>query len=379
VRKKLLLNRRAVLMAAGAAAGVATGLVAVPAIGATTPATTTSGARTVRVPRTRAKSFTGAAARTVQAEFPVEHIGVSWTGPRRGASIRLIGQDGSRGAWTALKPVCGAGADGDAGDPAKSVSALVQAGGAAGYELRLPDGATDVRSTAIDTVNGPSVKVATATVAVTGRIEDIEYVTRAGWGADESLRFKPDGTENSPQAYYPAQVLTVHHTADANGAPDPAATIRSYYYLHAITNDWGDIGYHYLIDAAGLVYEGRYSGTDGIPAHDASGKMVTAFHTSGNNSGNLGIALLGNSNEQPPTDAARQSLVRLLGALSAYHDFDPEAAVTFVNPVNGVSKNVQTINGHRDWLATECPGTTLYGDLPALRKDVAAELSQPQA
>ncbi|WP_406840839.1 hypothetical protein ACICHK_39880 [Streptomyces sp. AHU1] len=152
------------------------------------------------MPRTRAKSVTGAAARTVQAEFPVEHVGVSWTGPKRGASIRLIGQDGSRGAWTALQPVCGAGADEDAGDPAKSVSVLVPAGGAAGYELRLPDGATDVRSTAIDTVNGPSGQVATATATV-GRIADVEYITRAGWGADESLRFKADGTENSPQAY----------------------------------------------------------------------------------------------------------------------------------------------------------------------------------
>ncbi|MEV1070027.1 peptidoglycan recognition family protein [Streptomyces sp. NPDC050263] len=369
------MNRRAVLMAAGATAGVAAGLTAVPAIGATTPATTTSGARTVRVPRTRAKSVTGNAARTVQADFPVEHVGVSWTGPRRGASIRLVGQDGSRGTWTALQPVCGAGADGDAGDPAKNVSVLVPAGGAAGYELQLPDGATDVRSTAIDTVNGPSKEVATA--AKTGRIAGVEYITRAGWGADESLRFKADGTENSPQTYYPAQTMTVHHTAGVNGDPDPAATIRAYYYLHAITNDWGDIGYHYLIDEAGLVYEGRYSGTDGIPAHDASGKMVTAFHASGYNSGNLGIALLGNSNEQPPTAAARQSLTRLLAALSIYHNFSPEAAVTFVNPVNGVRKDVQMISGHRDWLTTECPGTTLYGDLPALRKDVAAKLLQP--
>ncbi|MFE1288188.1 peptidoglycan recognition family protein [Streptomyces sp. NPDC058751] len=373
------MNRRTVLMAAGATVGVAAGLTAVPAIGAPAPVTTASGVRTVSVPRTRAKSVTGAAARVVQADFPVEHVAVSWTGPRRGGSIRLIGQDGSRGAWTALKPVCGAGADGDGGDPAKSVSVLVPAGGAAGYELRLPDGATDVRSTALDTVNGPSKKVAATATARAGRIADVEYITRAEWGADESLRFKADGTENSPPAYYPAQVMTVHHTAGVNGDPDPAATIRSYYYLHAVTNDWGDIGYHFLIDEAGLIYEGRYSGTDGIPAHDASGKMVTAFHTSGNNSGNLGIALLCNSNEQPPTAAARQSLVRLLGALSSYHGFDPEAAVTFVNPVNGASKNVQTVNGHRDWLATECPGTTLYDDIPALRKDVAAALSKPQA
>jgi hypothetical protein len=79
---------------------------------------------------------------------------------------------------------------------------------------------------------------------------------------------------------------------------DPAATIRAYYYLHANTNDGGDIGYHFLIDEAGRIYEGRYTGMDGIPAHDAGGKMVTAFHTSGFNSGNLGIALLGTFESQ---------------------------------------------------------------------------------
>jgi hypothetical protein len=155
---------------------------------------------------------------------------------------------------------------------------------------------------------------------------------------------------------------------------DPAATIRAYYYLHAIVNDWGDIGYHYLIDEAGRIYEGRHSGTDGIPAHDTGGKMVTAFHTSGYNSGNLGIALLGTFNNQSPTAAARMSLTTLLAALSDHHGFDPQAAVTFVNPVNGVTKNTQMISGHRDWLATECPGTTMYDTLPALRADVAAAM-----
>ncbi|MER7998230.1 peptidoglycan recognition family protein [Streptomyces sp. NPDC095613] len=363
------LPRRSVLRAAGVAAGVA----AVPAIGSAAPAVAAPRMRTTRVPRTRAKRVTGAAARAVRADFPIEYVAVDWSGPRRGAGIRLLQRDGSRGAWTALRPVCAAGADGGAGDPARSVRALVPVGGAAGYELRLPDGATDVRTTAIDTVNGPAVYVSPAARAQP--FPGLDIITRAEWGADESLRFKPDGSENSPQTYYPAQTLTVHHTAGANGDTDPAATIRAYYYLHAIVNDWGDIGYHFLIDEAGRVYEGRYTGTDGIPAHDAGGKAVTAFHTAGYNSGNLGIALLGTFEGQGPTAAARQSLTTLLASLSDYHGFDPRAAVTFVNPVNGVTKDVQMISGHRDWLATECPGTVMYGDLPALRADVAAALS----
>ncbi|MEU9347692.1 peptidoglycan recognition family protein [Streptomyces sp. NPDC048278] len=362
------MTRRTVLGAAGLAAGVA---VAAPVIASAAPVSTTT--RQKAVPGTRAKTFTGAAAKSAKPGFPVEYVGVTWTGARRGAAIRMLDQAGKPGAWQPLTPVCAAGSDADTGEPAKSVRVLVPAGGAAGYELKMPDGATGIRSTAIDTVNGPTVAVSVATE--TASFRGVEFITRAGWGADESLRFKADGTENSPQTYYPAQTLTVHHTAGANGDLDPAATIRAYYYLHAITNDWGDIGYHFLVDEAGLVYEGRYSGTDGIPAHNADGKMVTAFHTSGFNSGNLGIAVLGTFESQAPTAAARASLTKLLAALADYHDLDPEAAVTFVNPVNGVTRDVQMISGHRDWLATECPGTTFYGDLPALRQDVAAARS----
>ena len=362
MRHQPYVNRRTVLQAAGVAAAAG--------LAAAAPASAASAVPAARVPRTLATPVSSAAGRTVRADFPIEYVGVSWNGPRRGAGVRLLGQDGSRGEWTALQPTCAGGAD---GDPATRVSVLVPAGGAAGYELRLPDGAGDVRATAVDTVNGPTVAASSA--PATSTIEGVEYITRAGWGADESLRFKADGTENSPPTYYPAQTLTVHHTAGVNGDPDPAATIRAYYYQHAITNDWGDIGYHFLIDEAGRIYEGRYSGADGLPAHDDTGKMVTAFHAAGYNSGNLGIALLGTFIDQPTAAAARDSLTLLLAALSAVHDFDPQADVTFVNPVNGVTRNVPMISGHRDWLATECPGTTLYGELPALRADVAAVFS----
>ena len=61
------------------------------------------------------------------------------------------------------------------------------------------------------------------------------------------------------------QTLTVHHTVTANTDPDPAATVRAIYFFHCITEDFGDIGYHLLIDQAGTVYEGRYSGPDPVP------------------------------------------------------------------------------------------------------------------
>jgi hypothetical protein len=196
-------------------------------------------------------------------------------------------------------------------------------------------------------------------------------VTRAEWGADESKRFGADGTETSPPKFFPLQALTLHHTATDNDDPDPAATVRRIYAEHAVDNDWGDIGYHFLVDGEGRVYEGRFSGDDTMPAHDGHGNVVTAFHTSGFNSGNLGIALLGDLDARPPTDAALEAVSGLLAVLAHMHRLDPKAHITYKNPVDGATKKTPTMSGHRDWMESGCPGGLLYGRLDALRAAVS--------
>ncbi|MCX4909552.1 peptidoglycan recognition family protein [Streptomyces sp. NBC_00878] len=365
-RARSRVTRRGLIGAAGA---VAAGAALTPVVMANTTSdapgsdTTDSepGTTTETFPKTRAKQATGEA--PVEAAFPIGYVGVTWAGTREvtGGGIRLTDADGGQGVWKSLS---GSGCSDSNGG-----ALLIPADQAAGYELKAPDGSTSLRSVAIDTTQGPSRKVAVP--ADTTRVRGVAYLPRAAWGADEKLRFKPDGTENSPTAYYPFQTLTVHHTAGVNDDPDPAATVRAIYQLHAITNDWGDIGYHFLIDEKGTIYEGRYSGDDGIPGHDPDGKVVTAFHTGGFNSGNLGIALLGNLVDRSPTDAARESLTRLVRAVTRFHGVDPEAQVTYTNPVNGTKRDVNEISGHRDWMETECPGDVMYGELATLRKAVA--------
>jgi hypothetical protein len=213
--------------------------------------------------------------------------------------------------------------------------------------------------------------IAFAPKAAADAAYDVEYVPRAAWGADEGKRFKADGTENSPAVYQRAQAMTVHHTDTQNGDPDPAATVRAIYEHHAITNDWGDIGYHFLIDEAGRIYEGRWSGTDGLPGHDRQGRVVTGFHVAGCNSGNIGIALLGTLVEQGPTEAAGAALVRLAGAMARFHGMDPRARTTYTNPMTGAKREVTTLQGHRDWMRTDCPGGTMHGRLPAVRAAAA--------
>ncbi|NGO14126.1 N-acetylmuramoyl-L-alanine amidase [Streptomyces sp. HC44] len=371
-RLRSRVTRRGLIGAAGA---VAAGAALTPAVMATTNSGSTDsdstdadttaaepGTTPETFPKTRSKTATGEA--PVEAAFPIGYVGVRWAGTREatGGGIRLTDADGGQGAWKSLS---GSGCSDSNGGVL-----LVSADQASGYELKAPDGATGLRSMAIDTTQGPARKVAVP--QDTTRVRGVPYLTRAAWGADESLRFKPDGSENTPTAYYPFQTLTVHHTATVNDDPDPAATVRAIYELHAITNDWGDIGYHFLIDEKGTIYEGRYSGDDGMPAHDADGNLVTAFHAVGFNSGNLGIALLGTLTSQGPTEAARTALTRLVRILTRLHGVDPKAQVTYTNPINGTTRDVPEISGHRDWMETECPGAVMYEELAALRDAVAA-------
>ncbi|WP_229821273.1 MULTISPECIES: N-acetylmuramoyl-L-alanine amidase [Streptomyces] len=374
------MTRRTTLnTAAAAVAGLALGSTQAAALGGdgrSTAADAPSGdsGRQARFPTTRVRRAAGADALGASVDFSFNYLSVGWTGVPRGGQVRFRGADGRLGAWQALSAGCAAGPDGATpavrrADGTRPVQVLAAApAGARGYELRVPDGATDVRAAVLDTAGGPA-----RTVHVPAEPQwllDVPYLTRAQWGADESLRFLPDGTENSPPAYYPAQVMTVHHTAGLNGDPDPAATVRAVYAQHAVVNDWGDIGYHFLVDEAGVIYEGRWSGTDGIAAHDAEGNLVTGFHTAGYNSGSLGVALLGTYDSATPTPEARASLTSVLAAYAKYHGFDARANVTFVNPVSGVTKDNPMLSGHRDWLSTECPGGVLHADLPRLREDV---------
>lgn len=354
-RRKRPLSRRGVIGAAGA---VAAGAALTPVVFAATdsgsgPQPEASGTTPEKFPTTRSDAATGAGPATTA--FAASYVGVRWAGAQDGAALRLPDGD-----WRTLSGGCATVDDGG--------TALVAAGSTTSYEVKAADGTTDVRSLAIDTTDGPRRTFEVPSEPT--RVRGVRYLSRPAWGADESKRYK-NGVVNSPEKYYALQTITVHHTDTPNGDADPAATVRAIYEYHAVTLDWGDIGYHFLIDEAGIVYEGRYSGDDNVPAFNSDGDLVTAFHTAGYNSGNLGIALLGTLTDQGPTDAAKASLVRLIKVISRFKGLDPQAKVTFTNPVNGVTKDVETVSGHRDWLQTDCPGQTMYDLLTEVRAAAA--------
>jgi hypothetical protein len=203
-----------------------------------------------------------------------------------------------------------------------------------------------------------------------GWFAGMAYVTRHGWGADESLRFDAMGAPRGVLAYFPVQALVVHHTALPVGG-GAAAAVRAVYRLHTVTHQWADIGYHFLIGPDGGIYEGRWSGEDGVPAHDGSGRAVRGAHVLNFNPGTMGVALLGDLTAAPATPVALRSLARLLAALACRHHLDPRRTVHYRNPTTGRHRVVNPVSGHRDWLTTECPGAAMAPLLPALRRDVA--------
>lgn len=298
-------------------------------------------------------------------DFPIGYLGLTWTGADTAGRIRFRTGAG----WGPWQPV----ERHDSNDEDRN-AALVAAGGATQVEVEPAPGAGDVQLLAINTTDGPASGLP---FAMPSRLYGCQYRNRAGWGADESWRFE-GGEQLWPPEYFPVQTLTVHHTATAVDESDPAASVRAVYFFHAVTQGWGDIGYHLLIDPAGVVYEGRYSGPDGWPLFRvAPGQpLVTAGHSLGFNSGNVGVVVLGDFTSVQPTAAARRSLVRVLASLAHAYDLDPLGRTNYVNPVTDETRTVDTISGHRDWNATQCPGNTFYPTLPALRDEVADLLAQ---
>ena len=196
----------------------------------------------------------------------------------------------------------------------------------------------------------------------------IPVVPRWAWGADESI------TWWDPY-YREAQVLTVHHSVTPAGW-DTAATMRAFHRYHTLTNGWGDIGYQLVIDPAGVVYQGRRSGPipvfQGIPIPGIRPQATVGAHVGGNNSGNIGVCLMGDFTGAMPSPAQWGSLINVLARLSAALNLNPAGGVRYVNPESGAASDRWAISGHRDWMGTGCPGDMMYNALGAVRGQTAA-------
>lgn len=271
---------------------------------------------------------------------------------------------------------------------------------------------------------------------------DLKIISRAEWGANEDWRFCAtwDAAKNTcetkspgpkwPPEIYPVKKFIIHHTAgDSHNKIDPKEAIKNIYLWHAIIIEggWGDIGYNYLIDQNGNIYEGRFGG-DGVQAgHTFNGPYCKRIGTAGldavpcsvskgdaeigyqMNAGTIGIAVLGNFNTETANEKVKAAIAKLINLKSQTSQINPqdtadwnvpikvkspdgmepgivESAIRdsgvllsgksltfdfdFTDPAKpqAVIHGLPAIISHRDVDRTSCPGDNFYPQLEEIRR-----------
>ncbi|MFB6961022.1 peptidoglycan recognition protein [Streptomyces sp. NPDC056309] len=273
-----------------------------------------------------------------------------WVGPSDGVQVQIVRKNGT----TAPMP--------------KGLKVnLVDPGVVTDAETKAPTGSepaafvagTTPEPTSTDTTPPPATPTAPEST-----VPEPPIVSRADWGADESL--SPDPSEYNADV----KAVFVHHTDGAAYTCDQSASIvRGIYAFHTQSNGWNDVGYNFLVDKCGTVFEGRKGGV-GLP--------VLGAHTYGWNRESTGIAVLGNYTSAGASNAALASVARVAAWKLGQYGADPAGTVSLTTAATqknysgnsfttGGTYTFNRISGHRDGYATECPGTSLYAQLPTIR------------
>ncbi len=193
-------------------------------------------------------------------------------------------------------------------------------------------------------------------------------ITRAGWGADESIR------SQNPTYDEKLVAATVHHTAGANNysQAEAAGIVRGIYKYHTAVLGWGDIGYNALVDKYGNIYEGRYGGLT---------KNVQGAHAGGFNKGTFGISMMGDYSTAHPTPAMINSVGAMIGWRMRIAGLDPSGKATLTSQGYKTAKygagqqaTLPSIFAHRDVGDTTCPGAAGYAQMDRIRS-IAAQKS----
>ena len=317
----------------------------------------------------------------VRAPKRFDLVGLRWRAAsgERHAAIR-VHAGGRWGRWTAMAAdhAGGAGAE------------PVWAGGADAYQLRIGGRPRGLRArfvnatgsaTAADRVKTALRRAAHgALAAIAGTTSPARaqggrgapaIIPRAAWGADQCQ-------PRAAPAYGEVQLGYVHHTVNANTyAPqDSAAIVLSICRYHRNDNGWRDLGYNFLVDRYGQIFEGRAGGVD---------QPVIGAQAQGYNGVSTGVANIGTFSDEPQTQAGLDATAELLAWKLSLHGAPVSGQVTVTSaggPSNryaaGRLVSFERIAAHRDADATACPGDALFAQLPQIRAR-AAELAPQYA
>ncbi|WP_242593026.1 peptidoglycan recognition protein family protein [Streptomyces sp. GB4-14] len=247
------------------------------------------------------------------------------------------------------------------------MTAAAQAASAANSAL-VPLGATHIPSLTAEETREKLVTL--RGTELTGQQQAKPYigprpsiVTRRGWGADESLREKSFVYTSKVKAAF------VHHTASGNNysCSQAPSLIRGFYRYHTKSLGWRDIGYNFLVDKCGRIYEGRAGGV---------AKPVKGAHTMGFNSKTTGIAVIGSYGSKKPSSKAVKAVARLTAWKLGLHGMNPKKKTSLTSAggnlyAKGTKVKMKVISGHRDGFNTSCPGGKLYKKLSSVRSKAA--------
>ncbi|WP_203781068.1 N-acetylmuramoyl-L-alanine amidase [Paractinoplanes rishiriensis] len=185
------------------------------------------------------------------------------------------------------------------------------------------------------------------------------YTTRTQWSADETL------VTDAITVAAEVKVIFVHHTAGSNdyACADSPAIVRAIQKYHVNSNGWSDIGYNFLVDKCGRLFEGRRGGVT---------KAVVGAHTYAFNTFSAGVAVLGDYTKAPSAAAFEMTVAQLAAARLGAYGHNPATSTQLKAGSAGRFASGETvtfprISGHRDGVATECPGDNLYAQLPLVR------------
>lgn len=181
--------------------------------------------------------------------------------------------------------------------------------------------------------------------------DSVSYLSRADWCPDGSCPRHPNPELQD------VSFLIIHHSGSDFESEDYSAVVRSYYYYHTQSRGWDDIGYNYLIDPEGVVYEGRGSGVKGA-------------HFCGANGNTEGICMIGNFNDRLPSEKSLDALQNLNQYLSCHYSIHLDQLKFH----EGSEEFLMGMSAHRDGCPTECPGETFYPTISEIRNETARSI-----
>jgi len=311
------------------------------------------------------------AARAAPVAFTM--IGIHWQGSGK-VWFRTAARPGRFGPWRPAQPEAedmpDAGSDELAEQDGWRIGNPWWTGAARWIQYRVSGDVTRLRTyyvdspvTAADRAAGDSARTATSVAAASaGPVPQPSIVRRAGWNADETI------VRGAPAIAERLRFSVVHHTAGSNSysPAESAAIVRGIQRYHVLGNGWDDIGYNFLVDKYGRVFEGRGGGIT---------QNVVGAHAGGFNTGSVGVAVIGIYESTGISTAARRALKKLLAwRLDVGHVYPRD----FYDAVSGgssrwplgASVRLRAVSGHRDMSYTSCPGNKIYGLLGSIARRV---------